>query len=250
MTSDQTPAKQHDPVRATAVLIGRAGSKGLPGKNRRMLAGHPIVHYSIDHALSSRHVSRVIVSSDCPALLATAREYERVTVVTRPGELASDTATVDEVVRHAVQDDAAPVVVILYVNVPVRPAGLADRAIERLIETGADSVQSYQAVGKYHPYWMSRIDEADGRVEPHVVNTVYRRQDLPPLYVPDGGVIAVTRQSLFTVVPGQPHAFLGTDRRGIVNPPMSVVDIDSELDLHVAECLLAPSSIEEAGYVT
>jgi CMP-N-acetylneuraminic acid synthetase len=161
-------------------------------------------------------------------------------VVLRPAALASDTATVDSAVRHAVESLAAGegIVVILYGNVPVRPADLADRAVARLVETGADSVQSYYRVGKTHPYWMSRLDGA-GRVAQFVENRIYRRQELPPLFMPDGGVIAVRRESLFDVREGEPHAFFGRDRRGIETAEGEVVDVDTAVDLAVAEAILA-----------
>jgi CMP-N-acetylneuraminic acid synthetase len=70
---------------------------------------------------------------------------------------------------------------------------------------------------------------------------VYRRQDLPPVYVPDGGVLVVTRRALFGGVAGAapgPHAFLGADRRGVLNKEGDVVDIDSRIDVMVAEAML------------
>jgi CMP-N,N'-diacetyllegionaminic acid synthase len=221
-----------------AVIIGRAGSKGLPGKNVANINGKPIVAYSIDHALDAETVGRVIVSTDSPELAATARA-EAVEVIDRPAKLATDTATVDSAVRHAITEDGGEesIIVILYANVPIRPDGLIDRAVRMLIETGADSVQSYCDVGKHHPYWMVSLDVA-GRVLPHHPNPIYRRQDLPRLLLPDGGVIAVTRESLFTVVEGEPHAFLGTDRRGIETAPGEVVDVDNALDLSLAQAML------------
>lgn len=158
-----------------------------------------------------------------------------VDVVDRPAALASDTATIDSAVRHAVLATSSqhPIVVILYANVPVRPENLLDRAVDLLINSGADSVQSYCDVGKHHPYWMMEIDE-HSKVRPYKENAVYRRQDLPPMLLPDGGVIAVTRTSLFKEIPGKPHAFLGVDRRGIVTQPGEVIDIDSALDHAVA----------------
>jgi len=107
-----------------------------------------------------------------------------------------------------------------------------------LSASGADSVQSYSTVGKHHPYWMVTLDEAH-RVRQHVSNTVYRRQDLPKLFLPDGGVIAVTRESLFTVVEGQPHAFLGKDRRGIISPEGSVLDVDCTADFAMAQAMIS-----------
>lgn len=225
--------------KALAVIIGRAGSKGLPGKNARMLAGRPMICHTIDDALQSRTVDRVIVSTDGEAIADAARAMG-VEVVHRPPHLASDTATVDAAVRHAVDvsGHAHQTVVVLYANVPIRPDGLIDDAVRLLDSSGADSVQSYSNVGKYHPWWMIRLD-AEGRVAAHHPNTVYRRQELPPLFIPNGGVIAVTRSSLFTVVEGQPHAFLGVDRRGIETPVGSVIDIDGADDLAVAEAILA-----------
>jgi N-acylneuraminate cytidylyltransferase len=230
-----------------AIIIGRAGSRGLPGKNARPLLGRPMIAWTIDDARAARSVGRIVVSTDGDDIAAAAAALG-VEVVRRPAELATDTAPVDAAVRHAVEASgrAAEIVVILYANVPVRPAGLIDTAVARLLETGADSVQSYARVGKHHPYWMASLDSA-GRVAPHHPNTIHRRQDLPPLHLPDGGVIAVTRTSLGTTAPGAPHAFLGTDRRGIETPDGAVVDVDGPTDLAVAETLLRRRRAVEAA---
>jgi len=221
-----------------AVIIGRAGSKGLPGKNALLLNGRPMICYSIEHAQQAASVDRVLVSTDGPAI-ADAAAAMGIDVIHRPPALADDHATVDAAVRHAVKEsgDESQWIVILYANVPIRPVGLIDRAVAMLRETGCDSVQSYCEVGKHHPYWMVTLDDHN-RVVPHVRNTVYRRQDLPPLRLPDGGVLAVNRQSLFTERAGEPHAFLGTDRRGIEVPAGEVIDIDSTLDLAVAQAII------------
>jgi CMP-N-acetylneuraminic acid synthetase len=223
----------------TAVIIGRAGSKGLPGKNTAVLADRPLVTFSIDHARQSKTVRQVWVSTDSPEVAAVARS-EGVAVIDRPAALATDTARVDDAVRHAIRaaDDHAPIVVILYANVPIRPGDLTDRAVRRLHETGADSVQSYSDVGKFHPAWMVELDD-EGRVEPREAGAIHRRQELPRVYVPDGGVIAVTKESLFAADGNDnPHAFFGAERRGIVNGHGDVIDIDSLFDLSVAEALV------------
>jgi N-acylneuraminate cytidylyltransferase len=225
-------------TRVLAVVIGRAGSRGLPGKNAMPLLGRPLVCYSIDEALDAATVDRVVVSTDGAEIARAARDMG-VEVVDRPAALAGDTATVASAVTHAVHaiDERPDIVVVLYANVPVRPAGLVDRAVRTLRETGADSVQSYADVGKHHPYWMVTLDD-EGRVAPHHPNTIDRRQDLPPLRLPDGGVIAVTTESLLDADPAEPHAFLGRDRRGIETPHGAVIDVDTEADLRVAESRL------------
>ena len=233
---------------AVAVVIGRAGSKGLPGKNAMIVGGRPMIAHSIGHALASHSVHDVYCSTD-GLEIALAAEEAGATVVMRPAELADDKATVDSAVRHAIDSVAndSEFVVILYGNIPIRPDGLIDRAVQRLIETGADSVQSYAPVGKYHPYWMTQID-SDDCVSAWQENGVYRRQELPEVFVPDGGVIAVRRESLFRVDVEDPHAFLGKDRRGIRNPHGAVIDVDDEVDLREAEAILgACTSIGAQG---
>ena len=224
---------------ATTVVIGRAGSRGLPGKNALLVGGRPMIARSVDCALGARTVGRVLCSTDGERI-ARAAEEAGAEVLMRPAELADDHATIDSAVRHAIDlsGDEAKWVVILYGNIPVRPEGLVDRAVDLLVSSGADSVQSYSPVGKHHPFWTCRVDE-HSRVSQWEPNRVYRRQDLPDAFIPDGGVLAVTRKALFDVDPEDPHAFLGKDRRGVRNPAGSVIDVDDEIDLLVAEAMLA-----------
>lgn len=241
---------------AIAIILGRGGSKGLPRKNVLPINGRPCIEWSIiDLQYRTLDIHRY-VSSDNDEILAVAESCGTQTI-RRPADLASDTATVDAAARHALNvieerdrvryPNSMPIV-ILYANVIHRPPDLIERAIRLLIDQHADSVQSYAPVGKYHPWWMARIDPATGAVKPwegDVLNHgVFRRQDLPPAFVPDGGVIAVTREALMLEIPGVPpgpHAFFGREdrRRGIINPEGSVIDIDTEIDMMVAEAMLA-----------
>lgn len=233
-------------MQCLGVILARAGSKGLPGKNLLDVAGRPCIAWTIEDALSALSLSRVVVSTDGEAIARVAQGMGA-PVVMRPPEMATDNAAIDDAVRHAATVAGARFdpIVILYGNVPVRPEGLIDEAVMLLIETGADSVQSYAPVGKHHPWWTARVRAGTGQVEPwegdELNNGVYRRQDLPPAHIPDGGVIAVRRKALFheieSVKPG-PHAFLGADRRGVVTQAGDVVDIDSAIDLLVADATL------------
>ena len=107
-----------------------------------------------------------------------------------------------------------------------------------LNQTGADSVQSVCPVGKHHPYWMKTLNAETGELGMYEDNSIYRRQDLPPVYMLDGGVIALTRESLFGANNGEPHAFLGSDRRAVTTEPGQVVDVDCQADFRVAESAL------------
>lgn len=235
-----------------AIILARAGSKGVPGKNVSPVAGRPCIAWTIDHVRASALLARAIVSTDGRTIADTAKSLG-IDVIDRPAHLATDLTTVDEAVRHAVlkiededgRSDPQRPIVILYANVPVRPEGLIDRAIERLRISRADSVQSYAPVGKMHPWWMARVNADTGAVQPWegdlLNHGVFRRQDLPPAHVPDGGVLVVTRRALFLGVPNVPpgpHAFFGAHRAGLINPEGSVIDIDSPIDLLVADAIL------------
>src|SRR5690606_30066209 len=128
---------------------------------------------------------------------------------------------------------------ILYGNIALRPADLTDRALDKLHATGADSVQTVYPVGARHPLWMRTLGGLDGdELAPYQPNEIYRRQDLPPVYMLNSGVLAVTRDSLFDIDPAHPHQFLGKDRRAIVTAEEDVIDIDDERDFLLAEAIL------------
>lgn len=248
-------------MKALALILARAGSKGAPGKNWRPIAGRPCVAWTIDAAHEAQRagaVARIAISTDGAELQQIGLDAG-IAVVARPRELATDTATVDDAARHALlalEDSSLDAVVILYANVPVRPAGLIERCVALMDSAVADSVQSYQPVGKYHPWWTAVVGDAaaGGRVHPwegDVLNHgVYRRQDLPPAHIPDGGALVVSRRALMLEIPGVPpgpHAFFGLDRRGVVNPEGSVIDIDTEADFARAEAALRAASTPPPG---
>lgn len=225
------------------VILSRAGSKGLPDKCVRMLLGKPVIAYTFAHAKAARLLSACLLTTDS----APAKELARaagIFVVDRPAGLASDTATVDAAARHAVEAwertnrRGVDNVVLLYGNIPVRADGIIDRAVQHLIDTGADSVRTVAPVGKHHPDWLHRLN--GDRMEQYRANSIYRRQDLEPLYYHDGAVVAVTRAALFGALktPDDHQSFLGRDRRAIVQRSEDAVDIDEPIDLYLAEAVL------------
>ena len=231
-----------------AVIMARGGSVGLPGKALRPLLGRPVLTYTLDHVRESTLITHSVVSSDDPAILALAQQNGFATIV-RPPELATNTAATDPVLRHAVKTltvagteagtlRVPSAVVMLYGNVPLRRHHMIDRCIQLLLDTGCDSVQTIAPVGKMHPYWMFDLDPA-GHITKHIPNHVFRRQDLPPLFGPTGAVYVMRTEVLMAAESSEdPHAFLGTDRRGLVVAPEDSVDIDTQRDLWLAEAAL------------
>lgn len=225
------------------VILARAGSVGLAGKHLLPLLGKPVISYTFEHARAARCLDRIVVSSDCPEVRRLAGAAGIETLI-RPAALAGPEASVQDVMLHAMQmieartNYRADALVVLYGNVPVRPSGVLDRAVALLGESGCDSVRSFCPVGKWHPAWMARL--RDDRVIPLQAGSIHRRQDLEPLYLHDGAVVAVSRESMLRgkTSPDDPHAFFGLDRRGIEVPSGQTVEIDQLRDLFWAEAVL------------
>jgi CMP-N,N'-diacetyllegionaminic acid synthase len=234
------------------VILARAGSQGLENKHLLPLLDRPVISYTFDHVRASQRLSRVVVSTDCPqiAMLARSDGFE---TIARPQELATSTASVQSVMLHAMQtieqasNFRADALVVLYGNIPVRGQGVIDRAIGMLAQTRCDSVRSFCPVGKWHPAWMSRL-ESD-RVIALQPGSIHRRQDLTPLFLHDGAVVAVSRASMLNgrANPDDPHAFFGKDRRGFETGAGDTVEIDQRRDLYWAEAVLRERSENSSG---
>lgn len=237
-------------MNVVGVILVRAGSKGLRGKCMRELLGKPLIQYTFEHAAAADLPTDTVLTTDSEAAKSLARQVG-IQVIDRPPELATDTATVDAAARHAIEwwesrrQAVVDIVVLLYGNIPIRADGLIDRAIELLLKTNADSVRSVAPVTKQHPDWLHRLD--GDRMSQYRVNSIYRRQDLEPLFYHDGAVAAVTRRSLFDALktPDDHQAFLGRDRRALVQRPEDAVDVDEPIDLCVAEAILRSRSMPD-----
>jgi N-acylneuraminate cytidylyltransferase len=237
-----------------AVILARAGSVGLTNKHLRPLLGRTVIEYTFDHAIASKLIDRIVVSTDCPQIAALAKKYN-LEVIIRPAELAGPDASVQDVMLHAMQtaeaDGSTPAdaLAVLYGNVPVRGPHVIDHALQHLQETGCDSVRSFCPVGKWHPAWMSKLH--GDKVEPLQTGSIHRRQDLTPLYLHDGAIVAVSRSSMLRGLefPEDPHAFFGIDRRAIQTSMGETVEVDHLRDLYWAEAVLREkqSPIAKAG---
>ncbi len=224
-------------------ILARSGSVGLKNKHLLDLLGRPVIAYTFDHARQSQRLTRTVVSTDCPQIrkLAVEAGFE---VIDRPAALATSDASVQDVMLHAMKaveskgSFKADALVTLYGNVPLRGGDVIDRAIEKLEETQCDSVRSFCPVGKWHPAWMSKLD--GDLVKPLQRGSIHRRQDLDPLFLHDGAVVAVSRASMLRgeATPDDPHAFFGINRRGIETEMGETVEIDHARDLYWAEAVL------------
>jgi CMP-N,N'-diacetyllegionaminic acid synthase len=236
-----------------AVIPARGGSQQVPNKSIQPVAGRPAITYTIDEARSARLVDRFVVSTEDRRIARTAQSLAA-PVLARPPELSSETARLDGVLEHAVRtlqdrDGFRPdVVVMLYGSVPIRPPGFVDQCIERLVKTGADSVRSVAPVGEHHPAWMVRLD--GDRLAPYEPEAnVYRRQDLPPLYLFTGACVCMRTDVLMNPDADRSNHFyyLGSDQRAAVHAPEACVEIHDFQDLLWAEFLLSAGPPRRLG---
>lgn len=122
-----------------AVIPARGGSKGVPGKNIKPIAGKPLLAWTIEHALAAKTVDRVVVSTEDPKIAAVAREWGA-EVLDRPKRLATDRADTLPVLQHALKTCPADVLVVLQCTSPIRSKGLVDRCVGKFLREKVDSL--------------------------------------------------------------------------------------------------------------
>lgn len=224
-----------------AVIPARAGSRGVPHKNIRLCAGRPLLEWSIEAARAAAHVSRVVVSTDSEAYANIAR-LAGADVVIRPAALATDTASTDGALSHAMRAVGAPLpdlVVTLQPTVPVRAPGLVDACIRRLLETGADSLLT--AYPLHFVWWPAGDSEwaenLTWRTNCQPTRGRPMRQDMKRLetYWHEDGSVYVTRAHLLAGESEPPRRLGGAIQ---VYATERTVDIDTEADFRVAEAML------------
>lgn len=176
-----------------AIVPARGGSKGLPGKNIRPICGKPLIAWTIEKALKSRCLDTVLVTTDCAEIAAAARAAGAHVPFLRPVELATDTASTYDVIRHAVaylkdtEGQSYDYIVLLEPTSPLREDDDIDNMLESLIRQSSefDSIISVGEVTE-HPSIMKRL--VGSRMEPFCPDLpqTTRRQDNAVAYFPFG----------------------------------------------------------------
>lgn len=234
---EPAPAKTDKP-RVLAIVLARGGSKSVPKKNIRPLAGLPLIAYTLREAKKSRHITRLVVSTDSEEIAAIAREHGGETPFLRPAELATDTANSKDCLKHATAfceaQEGKPYdyVVELMCTNPLKTAADIDAVLDKLISTGADSVIGVMRLVDHHPARIKRI--VDDRIIDFCVPepNESRRQDLtPPAYIRNGSIYSMPRDMLMV----HDRRYGTTNSRAYVFPDERTVNIDSEMDWLAAE---------------
>lgn len=220
-----------------AVIPARGGSKGIPGKNLAPVAGKPMLAYTVEAALASPSVGRVVVSTDDNEIASVARELGA-QVVERPLELARDATPTEAVVLHvldALRDREAyqpELVLLLQVTSPLREAAWIEKALEIFEAEDLDSL--FSATLDRGLFW-----EREGSALKPMFDPANRprRQDIKPL-LRENGALYLTHTRIWR----EDENRLGGKIGVLLTPPETSVDVDTPFDLEIVRFLMTKTT--------
>ena len=237
------------------MIPARGGSKSIPGKNIRLLRGKPLLAYTIQEAVRSRYLQRLVLTTDDPEIAEVGRRFGAETPFIRPAALAGDTVTDLPVFRHCLEWLAAnqgsltpDIVVHLRPTAPLRTVEHIDRGIGLLLaHPEADAVRSVCPAGQ-HPLKMWRVQGDSLRPfvpeDAHGIREAYNRprQELPAAYVQNGSVDVVRARVIM-----EDGSMTGRVIVPLVMDEAVSVNIDSPTDWRLAEIMLRDGNSEEGA---
>ena len=220
-----------------AIIPARGGSKGIPRKNIKSLNGKPLLYYTIEEALKSRYIDKVIVSTEDKEIADLSRAYGNDIPLMRPKELAMDSTPgigpiLYSVKWHQDQGDNYDYIICLQCTSPFRQAHQIDEAIEKLINEDADSIVSV-CESEVSPFWMKTIEK--GFMKDFLKGSPFyaRRQDTPVIYRLNGAIYIAKTEILVK------NKNWYTDKTlAYVMDRKSAIDIDDLTDFKFAEFLM------------
>lgn len=231
-----------DEHKVIAVVPARGGSKGLPGKNLRMLSGRPLVAWPISAACQSEFVDRVIISTDDSEIAEAAKVAGAELPFMRPPELASDTASSMDVVRHALMTladsgELYDYVVLLEPTSPLTEAKDIDSALSQLhgALSRADAIVGISRIEATHPEYSIKQSQ-EGLISPLTApdfRSLRRRQEIEELYFLEGSLYASTTEAFLRI-----GSFYHERTIGYEVPRWKSLEIDEYLDLICAEAVM------------
>ena len=229
-------------MKIVAVIPARGSSKRLPNKNIKEIYGKPLIAYTIESAIESKRINKIVVSTDDEKIAEVSRNYG-IQVINRPEEYSTDSAPIEWALRHAVryleenEKYTADIIVLLQANVPIRKKGVIDNVIDKLIQTNADSVVTVYEVDQ-RPEWMKKIVD-DDKIVALQKSAAIRMQDLPKLYLLDGAVSAI-RKEVLMATEGKVgvHVYFGDDIRAVIQDKIYSIEVDETSDILFAEVAL------------
>jgi N-acylneuraminate cytidylyltransferase/CMP-N,N'-diacetyllegionaminic acid synthase len=232
-----------------AIIPARGGSKSLPRKNIKLLGDKPLIAYTIEEALRSEYIDRVILSTDDTEIAKVAKDHGAEVPFLRPEGLAKDSSSSLSVILHALEyfkkeEKYSPdIVVFLQPTSPFRGAEHIDEGIEKIED--CDAVAGVCEV-KEHPHFMMQAE--GGILKPYlkIKNRPHRRQDVPKLYVLNASLYIAKRGYYDGAKDLDPVAPIFEGKvTGVFMDEISSIDIDTPLDFMLAESVLKDNKNEK-----
>lgn len=219
-----------------AIIPARGGSKGVPGKNTKLIDGKPLISYSIETALKSNLIDHVIVSSDSLEILSLSASYPKVIVHKRSEDIAKDNSPVSETIFAILKEYenlSIENIVLLQPTSPLRTASQIDEAILLFRESRAKSLISVCEMDDVHParmYW-----NKESQLEPIMPELEQlRRQEIPKALYRNGSIY-ITDRGTFE----KTGAIMNKPAIGYVMPYNQLLNIDEPRDILIAEALVS-----------
>lgn len=223
------------------IIPARGGSKGLPGKNIKLLNGKPLIAHTIEYALKSKCIDRVIVTTDSKEIANVAIGFGAEVPFIRPAELATDTALAPDVYMHCIdflqrkEDIQIEKFMVLLPTSPLRTSIDIDSAYEHFKEKNATTLVSV-CEAEIPPSWYFSMDKdeklANSCLEFNQVKLA-NRQNNNKYYVPNGAIYILDKNLLI-----KERTYYCENTIGFLMDREKSVDIDTALDFRLAELLL------------
>jgi len=213
------------------VIPARGGSKGLPGKNKKLLSGKPLISWTIEEAKQSKYIDRLIISSDNDEIIKIAQDLNCEAPFKRPAKLACDNTAGIDVALHAIEQcPGFDIIVYLQPTSPLRLCKDIDRCIEIMIEKSAKSTVSVCKVDK-SPHLMYQIDKENQMIPILPIRSkTTNRQEFPTYYSVNGAVYVSQIEWLLKY-----KTLITKETVSYIMPRIRSIDIDDELDFLFAE---------------
>ena len=228
-------------MKVLGLVPARGGSKGIPRKNIRRLGEKPLLAFTAEAALAANRLAKVVLSTEDEEIADVGKAYGLQVPFLRPAELATDQTPTLPVVQHAVtwfqeQGELFDAVCLLQPTTPFRAVGEIDGCIQRMEETGADTVFTVRSVPhEYNPHWVYKVADDGGLVlATGEAQPIPRRQDLPPAYFRDGSVYVINTETLL-----QRNSLYGPKVVGFSTTGDQSVNLDTMDDWAEAERFIA-----------
>ncbi|HEY5750343.1 MAG TPA: acylneuraminate cytidylyltransferase family protein [Chryseolinea sp.] len=217
-------------------IPARGGSKGIPGKNIKPLRGKPLIGYTLEAAMPYKNEATLCVSTDSLEIKKVVESYGISVPFLRPDALATDTATTESVILHALeyyrqQNIVFDTVILLQPTSPLRNHQHIEEALA-LFETGLDMVVSVKE-SKANPYYNLFEENEKGFLEKSKPASFTRRQDAPKIYEYNGAIYAIRVESLVT----KGMAGFNSIRKYVMDDKSSI-DLDDAFDWYLCETIL------------